>query len=98
MSIVSVINRGMVTLLASTFLSTVHGIEWDGTFFMYFAFVTATVIFIFIFLPETRGVKLEDMSTLFGNTEEHRRLVHDRASNVSEKGEEDEETTSRLHV
>jgi len=65
MSIATLSNRIVATVMASTFLTTAKAIGW-GSFFVVLA-VTCVVIFVFvfIFMPETKGRSLEDMSLYF---------------------------------
>ena len=65
MSVATFSNRITATLMASTFLSTANSIGWTG-FFLLLAGVSFVVcVFVYFFLPETRGRSLEDMSLFF---------------------------------
>jgi Sugar (and other) transporter len=54
---------GVVTM---TFISLYKAITMAGSFYLYAGIATAGALFIFFFLPETRGRSLEDMEVLFG--------------------------------
>lgn len=65
MSIATLSNRIVATLMSSTFLSTSNAIGW-GPFFIILAVVCAVVfVFVFFLLPETKGRSLEDMTLYF---------------------------------
>jgi len=50
-------------LVSMTFLSLVKLIGLHSTFFLFAAFATGSYITIWMFLPETGGVSLEDVQT-----------------------------------
>ena len=54
---------GVVTM---TFLSLSTAITTGGSFFLYAGITTLGWVFLFAYLPETRGRTLEEMGTLFG--------------------------------
>ena len=65
MSVATVSNRIVATLMASTFLSTANAMGW-GPFFLMLAGISVVVfIFAFFYIPETKGRSLEDMSVFF---------------------------------
>jgi MFS family permease len=65
MSLSAFLNRATATLMASTFLSTANAIGWGG-FFLLLSIISLLVLgFLWIYLPETKGRSLEDMSTYF---------------------------------
>lgn len=65
MSIATLSNRLVATVMSSTFLSTTNNIGW-GSFFVILAVVCVVVlVFVFFLLPETKGRSLEDMSIYF---------------------------------
>ena len=65
MSVATFFNRVTATLMASTFLSTANAIGWTGFFIMLAAISFVVCVFVYFFLPETRGRSLEDMSLFF---------------------------------
>jgi MFS family permease len=65
MSIAAFLNRVAATIMASTFLSTAEAIGWSG-FFLLLAIASVTVFGVmYVYLPETKGRSIEDMSRYF---------------------------------
>jgi MFS family permease len=65
MSIATLSNRIVATIMASTFLSTAKAIGW-GLFFIFLAVICVVAfVFVFFLMPETKGRSLEDMSLYF---------------------------------
>eukprot|EP00934_Nitzschia_sp_Nitz4_P007407 Nitzschia sp. Nitz4//scaffold58_size112336//36048//38913//NITZ4_004026-RA/size112336-processed-gene-0.63-mRNA-1//1//CDS//3329554968//7397//frame0 len=65
MSMATFFNRITATIMASTFLSVVGRTGW-GAFFVALAVVCSIVaLFFYMYLPETKGHTLEDMSVYF---------------------------------
>ena len=61
-SIATFLNRGVATLMVSSFLSIQTTITWS-IFFLILAWICAlTLVLLYFFLPETKGRSLEDMS------------------------------------
>ena len=59
------LNRGTACLMSSTFLSVRSALTWGG-FFLLMTFVCLIVVaFLYVYLPETKGRSLEDMSVYF---------------------------------
>lgn len=73
MSLATFLNRVTATLMASTFLSTANLLGWTGFFLLLCGICLVTLIFLYVFLPETKGRSLEEMSAFFaeltGDTE-----------------------------
>eukprot|EP00525_Craspedostauros_australis_P010319 CAMPEP_0198133994 /NCGR_PEP_ID=MMETSP1442-20131203/59852_1 /TAXON_ID= /ORGANISM="Craspedostauros australis, Strain CCMP3328" /LENGTH=157 /DNA_ID=CAMNT_0043795129 /DNA_START=197 /DNA_END=670 /DNA_ORIENTATION=- len=65
MSVATFFNRLTGTLMSSTFLSTASAMSWTGAFLLLAAVCTISALFIFFYLPETKGRSLEDMSMYF---------------------------------
>lgn len=64
-SLATFLNRGVATLMVSSFLSIQATITWS-TFFVVLAIISAmTLLFLYFYLPETKGRSLEDMSLYF---------------------------------
>jgi sugar porter (SP) family MFS transporter len=65
-SLGTAVNRIMSGVVTMTFISLYKAITMAGSFYLYAGIATAGALFIFFFLPETRGRSLEDMEVLFG--------------------------------
>jgi MFS family permease len=65
MSVATFMNRATATLLASTFLSTANAMSWAGFFLLLSVVCIIVGAFFFVYLPETKGRSLEDMSIFF---------------------------------
>jgi hypothetical protein len=52
-------------IAAKTFLSTMHGLQMYGTFWLFGAINCACFIFLYFLLPETEGKSLEEIERLF---------------------------------
>ncbi|XP_078181570.1 polyol transporter 5-like [Carex rostrata] len=59
------VNRITSGLIVMTFISLYKAITIAGSFYLYAGVATLGAIFIYFFLPETRGRNLEDMEVLF---------------------------------
>ncbi|XP_006649564.1 polyol transporter 5-like [Oryza brachyantha] len=62
-------NRIMSGAISMSFLSLCKAITFAGSFYLYAGIATAGWVFMFFFLPETRGRSLEDTIVLFGGDE-----------------------------
>lgn len=60
-------NRMTATLMASTFLSVAQAITWPGFFLLLAGICMASMVFLFCYLPETKGKSLEDMVGYFAH-------------------------------
>ena len=65
MSVATLMNRAVATLMASTFLSTKEVIGWAAFFFLLAVICLLVLGFLYVYLPETKGRSLEDMSLYF---------------------------------
>ncbi|KAJ4751272.1 Sorbitol transporter [Rhynchospora pubera] len=65
-SIGTAVNRIMSGVVTMTFLSLYKAITLAGSFYLYASIAALGALFIYFFLPETRGRSLEDMEELFG--------------------------------
>ncbi|GJN32897.1 hypothetical protein PR202_gb21439 [Eleusine coracana subsp. coracana] len=61
-------NRVAAGVVTMSFLSLSRAITIGGTFFLYAGITALTWVFVFAYLPETRGRTLEEMGKLFGMT------------------------------
>ena len=66
MGIATMVNRGTSFVVAYTFLTMCERLEWSGTFYLYAAMAAASFMFYGLFVPETAGVRLEEIAPLFG--------------------------------
>ncbi|XP_054750905.1 proton myo-inositol cotransporter-like isoform X2 [Lytechinus pictus] len=64
-AVASTVNWSFNLLIAMTFLSLTEIITRQGAFFLYFGICVLGIIFVFLFLPETKGTRLEDIQKLF---------------------------------
>ncbi|KFK41272.1 hypothetical protein AALP_AA2G108500 [Arabis alpina] len=76
------LNRLMSGIIGMTFLSLSKGLTIGGAFLLFAGVAFAAWVFFFTFLPETRGIPLEEMETLFGSYSANKK------KNVSRKGKE----------
>mmetsp|Transcript_10928 Transcript_10928/g.16891 ORF Transcript_10928/g.16891 Transcript_10928/m.16891 type:complete len:591 (+) Transcript_10928:158-1930(+) len=90
-SISAFMNRVTATLMASTFLSTAKAMTWAGFFFLLAIIACLVLLFIYYFVPETKGRSLEDMSIYFAEItgdmsllETEEKLVREREVRESE--------------
>ena len=65
MSVTAALNRATATLMASTFLSTANAMGFAAFFCMLGMISILVLTFIYMYLPETKGCTLEEMSTYF---------------------------------
>ena len=65
MSVATTMNRVTATLMSSTFLSTANAIGWGGFFLLLTIVAIIVLVFLYCYLPETKGRSLEDMSVYF---------------------------------
>jgi len=69
-------------IVSSTFLTLTKAITKYGTFFIYAGIAIAGFIYLFVKLPETKGLSLEQIDTLFLNEEEKQELI--KRKNINE--------------
>jgi Sugar (and other) transporter len=65
MGVATFMNRLVATLMASSFLTVAHEMSWAAFFFMLSTICLACLVFLHLYLPETNGRSLEDMSVYF---------------------------------
>lgn len=61
----SVGNRVSSGIVAMSFLSVSNAISMGGTFFIFSAISSLAVVFVFLYVPETKGKSLEQIESLF---------------------------------
>ena len=72
MGIATTVNRCTSFIAALTFLTMCDRMQWGGTVYVYAGFSVFALIFYALFVPETTGMPLEDISPLF---DEPRKLM-----------------------
>ena len=60
-SLATCVNWGSNWLVAITFLSLIEVLGPSGTFFIYFIVSIFSIIFVYFWVPETKGCTLEDI-------------------------------------
>jgi len=65
MSMATFLNRITATIVTSTFLTVAESISWAGYFSILGIICLLVLLYLFIYLPETKGRSLEDMSLYF---------------------------------
>jgi len=75
MSVAVVPNRIMSTIMSSTFLSAAHAMTWPGFFLFLAAICLAGALFLYVYLPETKGHSLESMSRYFAEITDDRSIL-----------------------
>jgi MFS family permease len=68
MSIATLLNRAVASLMAGTFLSTTDALGWSGFFFLLAVVCVLVLAFLWLYLPETKGRSLEEMSVYFAES------------------------------
>lgn len=58
-------NRATATIMSSTFLSVANAMSWAGFFAMLAVICLIILGWVYVYLPETKGRPLEDMSQYF---------------------------------
>ncbi|KAF8113886.1 hypothetical protein N665_0044s0001 [Sinapis alba] len=76
------LNRLMSGIIGMTFLSLSKGLTIGGAFLLFAGVAAAAWVFFFTFLPETRGMPLEEMESLFGS------YTANKKKNVTKEGKE----------
>jgi hypothetical protein len=77
----------VVARAVPTMLITV-GSDGYGTYLIFGSFCFSMFVFVWFFVPETKGVSLEHMDALFGVTDDSKPLAADQGSNEDEKAKE----------
>eukprot|EP00571_Detonula_confervacea_P012241 CAMPEP_0172299776 /NCGR_PEP_ID=MMETSP1058-20130122/1995_1 /TAXON_ID=83371 /ORGANISM="Detonula confervacea, Strain CCMP 353" /LENGTH=620 /DNA_ID=CAMNT_0013009331 /DNA_START=218 /DNA_END=2080 /DNA_ORIENTATION=+ len=65
MSVATFMNRVTATIMSSTFLSVANAMSWAGFFIMMSIVCLIILGWVYVYLPETKGRPLEDMSQYF---------------------------------
>jgi len=75
MSVATFMNRVTATVMSSTFLSTANAMSWAGFFSLLTLVVIIVATFLYIYLPETNGHSLEDMTVFFAEITGDREIL-----------------------
>ena len=87
-------NRLTATFMASTFLSVAQALTWPGFFLLLAGICMASMLFLYMFLPETKGKTLEDMVRYFAEVTGDRSILdlehdlkHDKVEHEGQEGQ-----------
>lgn len=86
MSVATTLNRATATLMSSTFLSTANGVGWGGFFLMLSFICLIVALFLYFFLPETKGRSLEEMAIFFAEITNDRTILEAEAMLLARNG------------
>jgi predicted MFS family arabinose efflux permease len=70
MGLCTTANRFTSFVAALTFLTMCEQLKWGGTFWVYGGFAAFAFVFYALFVPETTGLPLEEITPKFENTKE----------------------------
>lgn len=84
MSLATFLNRVTATLMSSTFLTVAHGLSWSGYFLMMSFFCLLVMVYMVIYLPETKGRSLEDMTVYFAEITGDRSILSIEMAHMGE--------------
>jgi len=68
-------NRVTATIISSTFLSVANAMSYAGFFIMMSLICLIVLVWMYVYLPETKGRPLEDMSRYFAEITGDRSLL-----------------------
>lgn len=80
MSVAALLNRLFATIVSSTFLSMAEAMGWTEYFLMLAGVCLFFAGFLLMFLPETKGRSLEDMSLYFAEITNDKSILDAEAS------------------
>jgi len=86
-SITTVCNWAFNFVVSSSFLTLLKVLSRQGTFLLYASLTFGFFCLLFVYLPETRNVSLEDMPTLFSNSLFGKRLQRGDYNGLVDDGE-----------
>jgi len=96
MSVAVLPNRITATIMASTFLSVADWLTWPGFFLVLAGVCLLSALFLFIYLPETKGKSLEEMSLYFAEITGDRSIL-DVEERLEMKKHAGNKTNQRQH-
>ena len=73
-------NRATATIVSSTFLSVAKAMTFAGFFIMLSLVCIIILIWMYVYLPETKGQSLEDMTRYFGEITGDRSILEAEAT------------------
>ncbi len=72
-------NRVTATIMSSTFLSVANAMSWAGFFILLAVVCLLILVWMYIYLPETKGRPLEEMSQYFAEITGDRSIMEAEA-------------------
>lgn len=93
MSLATTLNRATATLMSSTFLSTADAVGWGGFFLLLSIICVVVAAFLHIYLPETKGRSLEEMSIYFAEITGDMTILDVEAKILKRHQDTDDETS-----
>jgi MFS family permease len=94
MSVATTLNRAAATLMSSTFLSTANALGWGGFFLMLCIICLIVASFLIIYLPETKGRSLEQMSIYFADITKDSTLLDAETKILKRRQDTDDKNSS----
>jgi len=85
MSLATFMNRLIATIMASSFLSVANAMSWSAFFFLLSMICLLVLGFLYLYLPETNGRSLEDMSMYFAEITQDRSMLDAEAKITRER-------------
>ena len=95
-SLVTFVACGVSTISVSNFLTIKNAIAWPGCFFFFAASGIFTFLILYIYLPETKGKSLEEMSLYFAEVTGDYSILRAEKQRLTEASERLEEESERL--
>jgi len=86
MSVAVFPNRATATIMASTFLTMAHALTWPGFFLFLAGICVVSCLFLFRYLPETKGKSLEQMAVYFAEITGDRSILNVEERLKKERG------------
>uniref|UniRef100_A0A7N1A056 Major facilitator superfamily (MFS) profile domain-containing protein n=1 Tax=Kalanchoe fedtschenkoi TaxID=63787 RepID=A0A7N1A056_KALFE len=77
------VNRAVSGTVSTTFLTISEAITFSGMFFIFAGIMAAATLFVYFFLPETKGISLEDICSLFERESDPKDGISSNAATVA---------------